>query len=52
MFVNSSIHVTKSTETAINNIHNKIDALLETSRKFVIGNREYLFDENENIFTM
>ena len=52
MFVNSSIHVTKSTETAINNIHNKIDALLETSRKFVIGGREYLFDENERIFMM
>ena len=52
MFARSSINVTKSTETAINNIHSKIDVLLETSRKFVIGDREHQFDENENIFYM
>ncbi len=38
--------------SAIGTPHNKVDTLLETSRKFVIGDREFTFNEQENIFFM
>jgi len=31
---------------------NKVDALLEASRRFWIGDREHVFDEEESIFFM
>ena len=46
----SSVHISKSTESAIGLIHSKIDTLLETSRTFMIGDRTFSFDENESIF--
>lgn len=42
----------KLQESCIGHPLNKIDVLLESSRKFSIGDREYIFDEEESIFFM
>ena len=52
MVVNSQPKNANLAESAIGHALNKVDALLEASRKFCIGNREYLFDEDEAIFFM
>jgi hypothetical protein len=39
-------------ESTIGHPLNKFDALLEASRRFCIGNREHIFDEEESIFFM
>lgn len=37
-------------DSAIGHPLNRVDALLESSRRFLIGEREHFFNENESIF--
>lgn len=39
-------------DSAIGHPLNKVDVLIEDSRKFVIGDREFVFNEDERIFFM